>query len=474
MAVTKILARKGRLDKAIRYVLNGDKTNEQILTARFNCEPGWELKQMLDTKREYGKTDGVQYYHIIQAFKPGEIEPEQALEIAKAFVEEYLSGYEVVIGTHIDKEHCHSHILFNSVNAETGNKYHSSPRTYYSQIRRISDRLCRERGLSVITLGERTNGKSVSYAEWLRQSRGQPTFRSMLEADLRQCIEAANDLGHFFMLMEHQGYEIKHGRRLGLRLRGEERFRYPGRKNPLFTEAGIEAAIQGNLETIMVGKKPVFVMPAKYKPYKRPLKYSGFLALYAHYLYILGKVEKRTAPPRLTPQLKKEVMRFERYKQQFTFLEAKGITNKTELSELKNANEAKLAELLKDRTLLNVMKKRRQPLYKALADLAVYAPARDLYLQGQSGLEAEYEKYTQAEALISKCSKSPVQLTAEKAAIYKAVAEINQEIQALRREIILCEEVAVKAPKIQKTIEAVEQRKVEQRKVEQARETEVR
>lgn len=318
------------------------------------------------------------------------------------------------------------------------------------------------------------NGKAMSYAEWLRQNRGQPTFRSMLEADLRQCIEAANDLGHFFMLMEHQGYEIKHGRRLGLRLRGEERFRYPGRKNPLFTEAGIEAAIQGNLETIMAGKKPVFVMPAKYKPYKRPLKYSGFLALYAHYLYILGKVEKRTAPPRLTPQLKKEVMRFERYKQQFTFLEAKGITNKTELSELKNANEAKLAELLKDRTLLNVMKKRRQPLYKALADLAVYAPARDLYLQGQSGLEAEYEQYAQAEAQISKSSKSTVQLTAEKAAIYKAVAEINQEIQALRREIILCEEVAVKAPKIQKTIEAVEQRKVEQRKVEQARETEVR
>ena len=238
MAVTKILARKGRLDKAIRYVLNGDKTNEQILTARFNCEPGWELKQMLDTKREYGKTDGVQYYHIIQSFKPGEVAPEQALEIAKAFVEEYLPGYEVVIGTHVDKAHIHSHILFNSVNAETGRKYDNTIKNYYSQIRRISDRLCRERGLSVITLGERTNGKSVSYAEWLRQSRGQPTFRSMLEADLRQCIEAANDLGHFFMLMEHQGYEIKHGRRLGFRLRGEERFRYPGRKNPLFTEAG--------------------------------------------------------------------------------------------------------------------------------------------------------------------------------------------------------------------------------------------
>lgn len=469
MAVTKILARKGRLDKAIRYVLNGDKTNEQILTARFNCEPDWELKQMLDTKREFGKTDGVQYYHIIQAFKPGEIAPEQALEIAKAFVEEYLPGYEVVIGTHVDKAHIHNHLVFNSVNAETGKKYHSNAKTYYSQIRSISDRLCRERGLSVITLGEGASGKAVSYAEWLRQSRGQPTFRLMLEADLRQCIEAANDLGHFFMLMEHQGYELKHCRRLGFRLRGEERFRYPGRKNPLFTEAGIEAAIQGNLKSIMAGKKPAFVMPAKYKPYMRPLKYSGFLALYVHYLYILGKVEKRTAPPRLTPQLKKEVMRFERYKEQFAFLEAKEISTKQELTEYRTAAEAKLAELLKDRTLLNVMKKRRQPLYAALADLAVYTPARDLYLQGQSGLEAEYEQYNQAEAQISKSSKSPVQLTAEKAAIYKAVADINKEIQTLRREITLCEEVDVKAPKIQKTIEAVEQRKFEQ-----VRESEVR
>ncbi len=469
MAVTKILSRRGRLDKAIRYVLNGYKTNEQILTARFNCEPGWELKQMLDTKREYGKTDGVQYYHIIQSFKPGEVAPEQALEIAKAFVEEYLPGYEVVIGTHVDKAHIHSHILFNSVNAETGRKYDNTIKNYYSQIRRISDRLCRERGLSVITLGERTNGKSVSYAEWLRQSRGQPTFRSMLEADLRQCIEAANDLGHFFMLMEHQGYEIKHGRRLGLRLRGEERFRYPGRKNPLFTEAGIEAAIQGNLESIMAGKKPAFVHRSRFEPYKRPLKYSGILALYVHYLYILGKVEKRAAPPRLTPQLKKEVMRFERYKEQFAFLEAKNITNQAELSKLKTANEAKLAELLKYRTLLNIMKKRRQPLYKALADLAVYAPARDLYLQGQSGLDNEYEQYIQAEALIGKCSKTPVQLTAEKAAIYKAVADINKEIQTLRREIRLCEDVEVKAPKIQKTIEVIENRKMEK-----TREMEVR
>ncbi len=228
MAITKILARKGRLDVGIRYVLNGDKTQEQILTAHLNCDPGRELRQMLETKAQYGKEDGVQYYHIIQSFRPGEVSPELALEIARTLVEEHMPGYQAVIGVHVDKEHIHAHIIFNSVNADTGEKYHSSPQSYYRQIRAISDRLCREHGLSVILEGQ--GARAVSYAEWLRQTRGQPTFRAMLEADLRDAIQDANDLGHFFLLMEHKGWEIKHGNRLGFRLRGQDRFMMPGSK----------------------------------------------------------------------------------------------------------------------------------------------------------------------------------------------------------------------------------------------------
>ena len=159
MAVTKILARKGRLDVGVRYVLNGDKTQEQILTARLNCEPDREVRQMLETKRDYGKEDGVQYYHMIQSFRPSEITPELALEIAKEFASEHLPGYQTVIGVHVDKEHIHAHILFNSVNADTGEKYHSNAQSYYRQIRDISDRLCREHGLSVIAGGTLQSGE---------------------------------------------------------------------------------------------------------------------------------------------------------------------------------------------------------------------------------------------------------------------------------------------------------------------------
>ena len=274
MAITKILARKGRLDVGIHYVLNGDKTQEQILTAHLNCEPGRELRQMLETKSQYDKEDGVQYYHMIQSFRPGEVSPELALEIAQTLVEEHLPGYQAVIGVHVDKEHIHAHIIFNSVNADTGEKYHSSPQSYYRQIRAISDRLCREHGLSVILEGQ--GARAVSYAEWLRQSSGQPTFRAMLEADLRDAIQDANDLGHFFLLMEHKGWEIKHGNRLGFRLRGQERFFIPGRKDPRFTEEGIQAAIQGELSAIEQGLRPAIIPRPAYRPFQAPSQVQGF------------------------------------------------------------------------------------------------------------------------------------------------------------------------------------------------------
>lgn len=361
MAITKILARKGRLDVGIRYVLNGDKTQEQVLTARMNCEPGREVRQMLETKRDYGKEDGVQYYHMILSFRPDELTPELALDIAREFAEEHLPGYQAVIGVHVDKAHIHAHILFNSVNADTGEKYHSNARSYYQQIRAVSDRLCREHGLSVIMHGE--PAKAVSYIEWLRQSKDQPTFRSLLEVDLREAIQDANDLGHFFLLMEHKGYEIRHGNRLGFRLRGQERFIIPGRRDPLFTEEGIRAAIQGNLSAIEAGRRPAILPRPAFRPYIPHPKYKGFLALYVHYLYLLGKVGRWQEPPRMTPQLRQAVMKAERYRAQFAFLQENGITGPDDMAAFFTRTEETLADLTKQRTILNVRKKRRRKLY---------------------------------------------------------------------------------------------------------------
>ena len=281
MAITKILGKNHRLDTVIKYVINGEKTDEQILTDYINCDLGYAYQQMMDTKRAVGKLDGRQCYHIIQSFAPGEVTPELAFEIAQEFAKEYLSEYQMVIGTHVDREHIHSHLVFNSVNMETGEKYNSTPQNYYRQIRSISERLCQEHGLSVIMQGD--GSKAMSYYEWLRQSKGQPTYRSMLEADLKVAIEDANDIGHFYMLMEDKGYEVKHGNRLGFRLRGQDRFMYPERRNAQYSEEGIRAAIDGNLLEIEAGRKPVVIYRQPYRPYKKHPKYKGFLALYVHY-----------------------------------------------------------------------------------------------------------------------------------------------------------------------------------------------
>ena len=459
MAITKILARNARLDQAIQYALNGDKTEHKILTAHQNCDPGREFRQMMDTKQEVGKLDGRQCYHIIQSFKPGEVTPELALEIAKEFAAEYLTDYEVIIGTHVDKGHIHSHLVFNSVNAQTGEKYHVTTKEYYRQIRTISDRLCREHGLSVIMQGEPS--KAVSYIEWLRQSRGQLTFRSMLEADLRSAIEYAKDLGHFFMLMEHMGYEISHGNRLGFRLRGQERFMYPGRKNPLFTEDGIQAAIQGNLAAIESGNQPTVVYRTPYKPYQKHSKYSGLMALYIHYLYVLGKIEKRQYPPRMTPRLRKEVMCAERYREQFAFLRDNGISTQEDMAAFQAHTEDMLADLTKQRTILNVRKKKRRKLYDALADVEALAQAKALYDEGLSGMETEFSRYMDAVADLERCGIPRERITAEKAELYEQLAQVNREIRAERKKLALCKEIQDRLPQMEQTIEKIESRERE-------------
>lgn len=467
MAVTKILARRGGLAQAIAYVVNGDKTEEQVLTAAQGCSIGSACAEMQDAKIRWNKTDGVQLYHIIQSFRPGEIEPGLALEIAQEFVREHLPGYQAVIGIHTDREHIHAHIAFNSINQLTGEKYHSNARSYYQQIRAISDRLCREHGLSVIVQG--APARSVSYIEWLRQSKGQPTFRSMLEADLRDAIRDANDLGHFFLLMEHKGYEIHHGGRLGFRLRGQDRFQYPGRRDPLFTEDGIRAAIQGNLEQIEAGLRSVLPARPAYQPYRKHPKYSGFLALYVHYLYLLGKIEKRQYPPRMTPHLRQAVMRFERYQAQFAFLRENDITTPADMTAFEQRTEETLGRLTKQRTLLNVRKKKRQPLYAALADAEALEPSRALYEEGLTGMEQEFEQYMKAVKLLEDSGVPQEVLKKEKAEVYEQLSEVNQEIRAEREKLKLCREICRQTPAMEQDIQKTEEHQKEVREHEHRR-----
>ncbi|MBR0280095.1 MAG: relaxase/mobilization nuclease domain-containing protein, partial [Oscillibacter sp.] len=401
-------------------------------------------------------------FPTLLSYKPGEISPELALQIAEEFARENLSDYEVVMAVHTDKRHIHSHIVFNSVSLK-GEKYHLGRGDYYRKIRAVSDRLCRKHGLSVISVEEEAS-KSVSYAEWLRQSRGQPTFRSMLEADLRDAIEDAASLGDFFMLMEHKGYEIKHGNRLSFRLRGQERFMCPGRKNPLFTEEGILAAIRGNMDAVEAGLKPVASPRPVFVPYRKHPKLTGFMALYTHYLYILGKIEKRTYPPRMTPKMRADVMKFEKLKAQFAFVRENNLTTREDMELYQSQAEEALNALMKRRTVLNVRKKKRRTLYAALADAEALREAAKLHENGVPGMEAECARYVDAVAILETCSIPKENLTREKAELYEEIAEVNREIREQRKKLEMCMEILSKTPEIEANLRRIEPKRRERRK----------
>ena len=236
---------------------------------------------------------------------------------------------------------------------------------------------------------------------------------------------------------------------------------HPGRRNPLFTEEGIQAAIQGNLEAIESGNRPSVVYHTLYKPYRKHPKYTGFLALYVHYLYVLGKIGKRQYPPRMTPQMRKDLMRFERYREQFAFLRDNGISTQEEMAAFQARTEETLAALTKQRIILNVQKRKRLPLYSALADVEALAPARQLYEDGLSGMEDEYARYLEAVVALEKCRIPRERLTQEKAEIYEQLAQINQAIRAERKKLALCQEIQERLPRMEQALHRIESKEYE-------------
>ena len=244
---------------------------------------------------------------------------------------------------------------------------------------------------------------------------------------------------------------------------------YPERKNRLFSEEGIRAAILGNLEAIEAGQRPAVIPRPAYPPYRKYPKYTGFMALYVHYLYVLGKVEQRRYPPRMTPQLRQEVMRFERCREQFAFLRDNGITTHEDMAAFHSSTEDALASLTKQRTILNVRKKKRKKLYDALADTAALAQAKQLYEDGLSGMETEYTRYMEAAAVLEQCGIPKEKLSKEKAEIYAQLAELNRQIRGERKKLALLREIQSRLPQMEHDIQKIEEHAEEVKRDERRR-----
>ena len=163
----------------------------------------------------------------------------------------------------------------------------------------------------------------------------------------------------------------------------------------------------------------------------------------------------------MTPRLRKEVMRFERYREQFSFLRENNIVSQEDMTAFQSRAEEELANLMKQRTILNVRKKKRKGLYNALADVAVLAQAKALYEEGLSGMEAEFTRYMDAEAVLEQSGVPRERLTVEKVALYEQLAQVNADIRAARKKLALCKEIQDRLPQMERTIEKIESREME-------------
>ncbi|AVM69184.1 endonuclease [Lachnospiraceae bacterium oral taxon 500] len=242
MAVTKIKPIKSTLKKALEYIQNPDKTDDKMLVSSFGCsyetadiEFEFTLSQALDKGNNLA-------HHLIQSFEPGEVSFEKAHEIGKQLADAVTKGqYEYVLTTHIDKGHVHNHIIFCAVNFVDYHKYNSNKRSYYG-IRNISDRLCYENGLSVITPEKGRKGKS--YIEYQTAKTG-TSWKGKLKEAVDLLIPQVKNFEELLEKLQASGYEIKRGKYISCRAPGQERFTRLKTLGADYTEEAIRKRIAG-------------------------------------------------------------------------------------------------------------------------------------------------------------------------------------------------------------------------------------
>ena len=212
MAYDKIYTIRARLYDRICYILDPAKTTVPdsglVLVDTISCDPENIYQDMMDTKTRWDKRSGVQGYHLIHSYASGEVTPEQAHALGVEFADRLVGDrFEAVIATHIDHDHLHCHIIFNSVSLMDGRKYRSDFKAYYGDIRGTSNDISRENGLSVIE----PKGHGKHYAEWRAERTGKTTLRDLIRQDMDAAMRDAFTFQSFFAVLEKRGYAIKRG-----------------------------------------------------------------------------------------------------------------------------------------------------------------------------------------------------------------------------------------------------------------------
>ena len=367
MAITKIWPVKDNLSRVYRYISNenkttedisdglnevltyttqGYKTNEKEYITGINCSPATAVKQMIHTKKSYGKDDGVLAFHAVQSFKPGELTPEQCHEIGvKLAGLMWGDRFEVVVSTHLDRHHLHNHFVVNSVSFMDGKKFDNN-RKDYNQFRTLSDDLCNGYNLSVI----HSNGKGMHHSEWEAVKEGKPYFRQLIKHDVDVVLSYARNMDQFVEGLQDMGYEVSTSRKYiavkhpqGQRMRRLKSLLRDGR----YDEEHIEERLYNNLILPMV--KVQDAVPSHfYKGESKKLK--GFRALYFKYMYMLGIIHASDAPKRYqSAELRRDLIYMDKITEENTFLGKNNLETIEDVTAFKSKLDAEIHDLINDR-----------------------------------------------------------------------------------------------------------------------------
>ena len=332
------------MQDALDYAANRDKTEQSCFESSYACTLESGFADMRQTKERWHKSGGVQAYHLVQSFAAGEVFPELAHRIAKELADRVLGGrYEYVIGTHLNTGHIHSHIVWNSVSCVDGKKYRSNYKSYVTEIRAVSDELCRKYKLSVI---DTENSKHVAkpYVEWLAEKNGQPTWRTAIRQDVDEAIQQSLTWRQFLNALERNGYEVRMGRKYPvLRPPGKERFVRFKTLGKRYTPEAIQTRILYPRSYRPYVENPPTIQHGRLRSGKPRRKLTGLQALYYRYLYELGALPRK--PRRPSYAVRQDAYKLNQRIRQMEFLSKHNIDTLEQLETHRKALQTEIGQL---------------------------------------------------------------------------------------------------------------------------------
>ena len=332
------------LEEAVDYAANRDKTESACFETGLGCTTTSAFEDMRLNTLRWHKETGVQGYHLVQSFAEGEVTPELAHQIGVEFAEQLLLGkYQAIVTTHLNTKHYHNHIVWSAVSLEDGKKYHSNSKSYYTEVRALSDVLCQKYGLPIIETPESLRGKR-QYEKWRAEENNQPTWRTAIRQDVDDAIQQSLTWRQFLSVLERKGYEVRMGRKYPvLRPPGKERFVRFKTLGKRYTPEAIQTRIlYPQFNRCFVENSPR-VQYGRLHGGKPRRKLTGLRALYYRYLYELGALPRK--PSRPSYAVRQDAYKLDQRIRQMEFLSKNRIDTLAQLETHRKALQTEIGQL---------------------------------------------------------------------------------------------------------------------------------